>query len=206
MSRAVRTFAATIALAACTPDASRAPPPVSPAPPPASFSEEPTALLRFASKRFHVTIPLPDGRAWRIDDHSRPELFALHAGTRSRLRLMTFTDPELTSRQRCEELARARKLVPDGDLRTVEEAVTVGPEAFDTRLWVAIAPRQGGVEGHVFAFGGFLRKCLFFHYVTDVPSVNDEAVLSSRLAIARLRVFGGLQIDSLAEPPRAPPR
>jgi hypothetical protein len=176
---------------------------------PISFSEEPVALPRFASKRFHVSIPLPDGKQWKIDDHSRAELFALHEPTRSKLHVIVFSDPELMSRQKCEERAREKKMVPAGDLRTVEDAVTVGPEAFDTRLWVAVqtGKKEGDpLVGHVFAFGGFLRKCLVFHFSSEVPSAKHELVLSSRLAIARTRVFGGLQIDALADVTREKPR
>src|SRR5207302_616791 len=42
------------------------------------FPDEPK-LLHFHSKRFALSLPLPDGRAWRIDDHSHVELVATHA-------------------------------------------------------------------------------------------------------------------------------
>ena len=42
---------------------------------------------KFRSKRFQLTVPLPDGRAWKIDDHRAPELVATHAATDSRLAL-----------------------------------------------------------------------------------------------------------------------
>jgi hypothetical protein len=188
------------------------PPVVSPTrpvhPPPAivTFSEEPTALPKFISKRFHLTLPLPDGKAWKIDDHSRPLLVATHEATRSRVEAVVFAEPDLMSRQKCEERAREMKLVPAQELQTLEDVVKTFPDAFDTRLWVALEPGKSAeqpVLGHVLAFGGFLRKCLFFHFVTEVPSARYETVLSSRLAVARLRIFGGIDIESIAEVPRS---
>jgi len=92
-------------------------------------------------------------------------------------------------------------------MTTVEDAVVIAPETFDTRIWVAIEPGNGGgpLVGHVFAFGGFLRKCLFFHYSSEVPSVDEESVLSSRLAVARTRIFGGLSLDPFGQATRNGP-
>ena len=172
----------------------------------ASFPEE-VKLARFHSKRFAMVVPLPDGKAWRIDDHTHTELTATHAATQSKLVVTLFADPELMNRQKCEEKARERKLVPPGEMRTVEEKITIGPETYDTRVWVAIEPGAPGkpLVGHVFAFGGFLRKCLFFHFSSEVPSANDEDVLSARLAVARTRVLDGITLDPFAEPPREKP-
>src|SRR5208282_4208299 len=40
---------------------------------PGSLSLESRTLLRYHSPRFKVSVPLPDGRTWRIDDHSKGE-------------------------------------------------------------------------------------------------------------------------------------
>ena len=120
-------------------------------------------LPSFHSKRFELSLPLPDGKAWRIDDHSHVELVASHAPTRSKLVVYVFADPELMSRQSCEEKARARGLVPNVDMRTVEDHVAIGPETYDTRLWVTIAAPKGGGRA---AFGA--RFCLW-RFSTKVP-------------------------------------
>ena len=66
-------------------------------------------------------------------------------------------------------------------LRTLEDHVTVGPEAFDSRVWVAVEiGKKNELVGHVFAFGGNIRTCLFFHARTTVPSAGSEIVLSER--------------------------
>lgn len=171
------------------------------------FPEE-HKLLHFHSKRFGLVLPLPDGKGWKINDHSQTELVATHATTTSKLVVTVFADPELMSRQKCEEKARERKLVPAGEMRTVEQQIVTGPEAYDTRVWIAVEPPTTPgkpIVGHVFAFGGFLRKCLFFHFRSEVPTPKDEEALSSRLAIARLRVLDGITIDPFIEPPKEKP-
>ncbi len=189
-------------LGACG-DPAPAPPPKAPtdAAPrkPADLPGEEGAWGKFHSKRFLLSIPLPDGHAGRIDDHSRPALFAVHDGTSSKLWLEITQEDELVNRQRCEAKARALGWVPaDARLSTVEDDVTTGPEAYDSRVWVALdAGRPGGaIEGHVFLFGGFLRKCLLVHFVTTVPSAKDEDVLSSRLALASARLVKGIALDA----------
>jgi hypothetical protein len=173
-------------------------PPAQPRPP--HFATDDAAWGKFHSKRFQLSIPLPDGRAWRIDDHSRAELVAVHGPTSSRATLVVTQEEDLMNRQRCETRARELGHVPNAALTTVEDHVTVGPDAFDSRVWVALdAGKPGGaVEGHVFLFGAFLRRCLFVHVATAVPSAKDDDVLASRLAIARARIVRGITMD----PPR----
>jgi hypothetical protein len=155
---------------------------------------------KFHSKRFQLTIPLPGGKAWKIDDHRSAELVATHAETGSRLQLLATQEPDLMNRHRCEERARAIGWVPDqgGRLMTVEDQVHVGPDAYDSRVWVALeAGKPGGaVDGHVFLFGAFLRRCLLVHLTTSVPSARDEEVLASRLAVATARVVKAIDIDA----------
>ncbi|MBX3262481.1 MAG: hypothetical protein KF782_22565 [Labilithrix sp.] len=163
------------------------------------YAREDAAWGKFHSKRFQATIPLPDGRAWKIDDHRGPELVAVHAPTDSRLTLVATQEDELMNRQRCEERARARGWVTKPTLSTVEDQVTVGPDAYDSRVWVAVdaAGEGGALEGHVFLFGAFLRRCLLVHLSTRVPSTKDDEVLASRLAVASARIVKAIAIDPL---------
>jgi hypothetical protein len=173
----------------------------------ASFPEE-KKLLHFHSKRFGVQLPLPDGKGWKINDHSQPELVATHAATTSKITLTVFADPELMNRQKCEDKSREKKLVSATEMRVVEQQIVTGPEAYDTRVLIAIEPPAmpgKPIIGHVFAFGGFLRKCLFFHFQSEVPTANDEETLSARLAIARVRVLDAIAIDPFIEPPKEKP-
>lgn len=168
-------------------------------PRPPQFATDDAGWGRFRSKRFQLSFPLPDGKGWKIDDHSRPELVAVHPTTTSRVTVLATHEEDLMNRQRCEVRARELGQVPKADLTTVEDHVTTGPEAYDSRIWVALdAAKPGGaVEGHVFLFGAFLRRCLIVHVSTVVPSAKDEDILSSRLAIARARIVGGLTLDPL---------
>ena len=159
--------------------------------------------------RLALYLPLPDGKQWRIDDHSRPELFATHAPTQSSVMVTIFRNDVLVGRRECEAAARDRKLVPSGELSTLEDSVEMTLENFDTRVWVAVEPGptpESPVVGHVMAFGGFLRKCYAFDFATRVDGARDANVLSSRLAYARSRILGGLQLEGLTVVPREAPR
>ncbi len=164
------------------------------------YSTDDAAWGRFRSKRFLLSFPLPDGKAWRIDDHSRPALFAVHEPTKSRLMLLQTYEDELVNRQKCEQRARALGWIASSTLTTVADETTIGPEGYDSRIWVALdaGRASGGLEGHVFLFGAFIRQCLLVHVSTEVASTKDEDVLSERLALARARILRGLTI----EPPR----
>jgi hypothetical protein len=167
---------------------------------PPRYPSEDAAWGRYHSKRFQLSFPLPDGKAWRIDDHSRPSLFAMHEPTSSRVSVLATQEDDLVNRQKCEARARDLGWVASTTLTTVDDQTTIGPEAYDSRIWVALdAAKPGGaLEGHVYLFGAFIRRCLLVHVSTKVASAKDEDVLSDRLALARARIVRGLTID----PPR----
>jgi hypothetical protein len=174
----------------------------------ASFADGQEPLPRYRSKRLALSLPLPQGRSWRIDDHSRPELIAVHPPTHSRVLVAIVRADDLVGRKQCEELALARKLVPESPVQILDEEVAVTQGTFDTRIRVTLRPSEderGPLEGHVTAFGGFLRKCYVFDFSTEVARAADEPVLSSRLAFARARILGGLELDSFATISRARP-
>ncbi|HEY8079544.1 MAG TPA: hypothetical protein VIF62_35685 [Labilithrix sp.] len=200
-----RVFVAALATAICAcGEPAPAPPPktamdTTPTRPPALGDD--ASWGKYHSKRFQLTIPLPEGKDWKIDDHSRPALFALHDGVASKLWVELTNEDELVNRKKCEDRARALGWVPpETRLSTVEDEVVTGPELYDSRVWVALDPgRPGGaIDGHVFLFGGFLRRCLLVHFMTTVPSAHDEDVISTRLALAETRIVRGIALD----PPR----
>ena len=55
------------------------------------------------------------------------------------------------------------------------------------------------------AFGAYVRKCLFVHLTSSVASERDEATLSQRLAVARVKLVTGITIDELDTIPREKP-
>lgn len=167
-----------------------------------SFPDDARPLAHYHSARLALSLPLPDGHAWRIDDHSGAELVATHAATRSRVMLATFRADGLVGRSQCEALAHERRLVAETpDLHPLEDVSGLTQVTFDTRTVVAIVPGAGPDQplvGHVMAFGGFLRKCYVFDFSTEVAGAADEPVLSARLAYARARILGGLVLDPFA--------
>jgi hypothetical protein len=167
---------------------------------PPDFSAEDATWEKFHSKRYKLTLPLPDGKAWKIDDHRSPELVAVHPPTGSRVAILVTQEEDLMNRQRCAERAeRLGWLKRAPFFTTVEDQVRAGPAAYDSRVWVAIdaVPPGGGVEGHAFMFGAFLRRCLLVHFSTVVRSAKAEDVLASRLAIASTRIVKEISVDPL---------
>lgn len=171
------------------------------------FGSDTSKWGTYHSKRFQVSFSLPDGKAWRIDDHSRPSLRAVHEATGSRLELIGTRETDLMNRERCEARARETGFVPNAHLVTVDDEVTVSPGPYDSRVWVAIdtpadaKSPSGALHGHVFLFGAFLRQCLLVHFETTVDSQGEEPALSSRLAMARARIVRDMSLD----PPRTTP-
>ncbi len=177
-------------------------------PPSAPFPESASDWTPVHSGRFGMNIPLPHARGWVLDDHSRAELVAVDRATQSSVVVLRELEPDLVNHTMCEARARKLGLVPERATRTIEDVVTTGPEAFDTRVRVALDARGGAngpLVGHVFAFGAYVRKCLFVLFTTSVASERDEATLSQRLAVARVKLVAGITIDELDTVPRAKP-
>jgi hypothetical protein len=165
-----------------------------------TLGDSTTEMVRYHSKRLALSLPLPDGPAWVVDDRSRGELVATHAATRSTVVVTVIRTDDVVGRDQCEAIARSRGLLPEEPLQTVEDAVVVTQGTFDTRIRVALQPGGGpdrSLTGYVTAFGGFLRKCYVFAFSTGVAHAYDEAALSSRLAFARTRILPGLELDPL---------
>jgi hypothetical protein len=212
MSRPSRTVVALASLVALTSACARNPATPAAAAPrarvPIAFPDDPTPLPRYHSKRLALSVPLPNGREWAIDDHSQPELVLRHDPTRSTIVAAVLRADELVGRTQCEALARESHLLPREDLRTLEDEVAITQGNYDTRIRVALAPGarpESPMTGYVVAVGGFLRKCFVFTFATEVDRAADEPVLSSRLAFARARILGGLELDAFASVPRDRP-
>jgi hypothetical protein len=174
----------------------------------ATFGDDTARLPRYRSKRLSLSLPLPDGSAWRIDDHTSPALIATHAPTRSRVLVAVFRADEPVGRTQCEELARGAGYLADGPSRTLDDEIAVTQSTFDTRIRVALRPGSDSRQplvGEVTAVGGFLRKCYVFDFSTEVGGADDEPALSARLAFARTRILGGLELQPFDAVPRLAP-
>lgn len=206
MARQGLALALALGVAACGPATEAKPPP----PPPVvaagavSFSEG-AAAARYHSGRFGLSVALPDGKAWRIDDHAKRELSATHAPTHSSLTVYQWNESELMNRAKCETRARELGLDVEGEADVVEQQVANVPDGWDARIVVLseLRPAAKTVLGHVVAYAASIRKCLFFHFQTDARA-GEETVVSTRLAVARVTILGGLTMDVFGAVPREP--
>jgi hypothetical protein len=158
----------------------------------------------FVSKRFDLTVPLPDGRAWRIDDRSSSWLTAKHEASSSELAIRIWNEPDLMNRARCEERARLSRPLPDRARSDVlrRDPVAV-PFDFDTIAEIGIvAPPAAGapIEGFVMAFGGRVRRCFAYLYLTRAVGPAAEQKLGVRLATMADGSLGGMRHASDLSP------
>ena len=181
-------IAVALGLPACAP---AAPPPPSPAPA-ASASSSPAAdpvagwekgpWARYHSLRHGVFVPLPDGRAWQIDDHVSDWMVATHAASTSVLRLRVLREAHGMNKTKCE--ARARALDPNLPKaetgRVIVESDDVLP-GWDAHLVAFVVPKKESLDAHLMVFASNLRRCLLVHYATRSSSKDSEAVVGARL-------------------------
>jgi hypothetical protein len=182
-----------LAAQACAPSPDRPGPAAQPLPRPASSADIPDARWgRFPSRRFDLVVALPDGKSWRIDDHSSRWLVASHAASGSHLWARTWREPTLANRARCE--ARAREWAPK--LPALERAQlidrrivpAVPAPGFDTEIVAGIEPPQASpqgerVQGFVTAFGAEGKKCVAIVFTTSLQGASAAARLGDRLAL-----------------------
>ncbi len=146
----------------------------------------------FVSLRFGLKLPLPDGKAWRIDDHEGSWLVARHPGSGSELVVKGWREDAVMNRARCEERARFWRKIPERESADIVERHAVDvPVGFDTVVEVGvIAPALRGKKGKgeeelrgvAMAFGGKGRRCFTWVYTTSAGGRGAEAVLGERLA------------------------
>lgn len=192
--------------------------PAAPLPPPLLSAQPPVppaslagaAWGTFHSERFELQLPLPDGRAWHIDDHGGPWLTATHAASQSMLVARTWTEDGRVSRQRCEERARLWRTFPDPSRAEEVNARSIeAPAGFDTFVSVGVLPgkQDGVVSGFAVAFGGHAHRCFAWVYTTAASGAGAGPVLGERLATMVERSLGRVVIESELTPriPREEP-
>jgi hypothetical protein len=175
--------------------------------PPLAKSFEGTSWATFHSKRFELSLRLPDGPAWRIDDHRSPWLRAAHEGTRSKIALRSWREDENVTRAAC--YARARgwdPSLPDLDTaRLLDDGVRAVANQ-DARVVVGLGPAAEGpsIEGFVLAIAGDVRRCLLVAYQTDAVGPAAEGDVADRLAIVADRLLPTIKLDQSFAPSREP--
>jgi hypothetical protein len=156
-------------------------------------------LLRFHSTRFDMSVPLPDGKSWRIDDHHAPVMRATHESTRSIVELAIWREDELVNRAICEKRAYEKRLVAEPAGEEISTELVGIPTGWDTGIWIGADHDDKTIVGQLVAFGAFIHKCMVFRFETKAD-LKDAQVVSDRLAFVRLRVFEGLTPDSFNVP------
>src|SRR5262249_54179224 len=174
-------------------------PPIPPVPPPLGESTWGT----FRSERFELTLPLPDGRAWRIDDHTGPWLSATHRASESALVVRSWTEDGRVTRERCEERARLWRAFPDparaGEVKT---RPIDAPAGFDTLVSVGVltGKPEDPVSGFALAFGGHGHRCFAWAYTTAARGPGAALLLGERLATMVERSLGRVEIENEVAP------
>jgi hypothetical protein len=148
-------------------------------------------------------LPLPDGHAWRIDDHKGPWLEATHAASESTLLVRSWTEDGRVNRRRCEERARLWHTFPDpANLEIVSEKSIEAPAGFDT--FVSVGLRAGKpdepVTGYALAFGGHLHRCFAWAYATVARGPGAAELLGERLATMVEQSLGRVVFESKLTP------
>ena len=174
----------------------------------------------FPSKRFGLRLPLPDGHAWRIDDHTGRFLVAIHTSTESELAVRLWREDEVVNRQRCEAKARVLRTLPERTgAELVDRRAALVPAEFDTvvETFVVPAKAQGqSITAFALAFGGLERKCFAYVFTTRAAGAGAEQAVGDRLgamvrgSLERLSFSGELEQrverPKAFEEPGAPPR
>lgn len=187
-------------------------------PPAASVAPEPapSALLdadwgRFRSQRYGLSVPLPEGETWRIDDRSSRWLDALHTPTETRLRARTWLEPRPVNRAHCE--AEARRFASDlpvvDEQGVIEDKVTddlFAPD-FSSRLIVGmgnVSPDSDKLEGYVMAYGASGRRCVAMVFTARSKGPKGSATLGERLELGTRIAENTLYVSRLPSGPLEP--
>jgi hypothetical protein len=182
-----------------------APPPQASASAPASF--EGARWGTFHSKRFDLSLGLPDGSAWKIDDHRSPWLRASHESTHSTLLARSWSEDQNVTRKAC--YARAREweaALPEIDgAGLIDDGMRKVLGGEDARVAVGIDARVSpGVGGFVVAIVGSIRRCMVFAFQTRAEGQGAEDEIASRLALVAERFVPSIKLDQSFAPSRVP--
>jgi hypothetical protein len=155
---------------------------------------------------------LPDGKAWKINDHKGSWLVATHAGSSSSISLRVYLEDEAVNRARCEAHARADDpaLPPEEPGKQADSRDLAILPGWDAHSLVTTTPRsQRGqpldVEGHLVAFGALVRRCVVIHYATRAQGPEAAGVVGTRLGEAARIVRDIEWVDERQGPGREPP-
>jgi len=155
----------------------------------------------FHSKRFELSLGLPDGSTWKIDDHRSAWLKATHDPTRSALLVRVWSETENVTRKGC--YARARQWesgLPDLDAQPLidDQMRTLLGYRDAARVAVGVLVRGGAAPatgGFVVAIVGEIRRCFLVAFQTEASGVSSQDEVADRLAIVTDRLLPSMKLD-----------
>jgi hypothetical protein len=154
------------------------------------------AFERMSVPKQQLSIPLPNRSGWRSLPDPGTFVVLEHAATRSRLLLRVWREPEVMSRQACEERARLlRELPPSGgELGTSR---VDAPRGFDTKVVAGVATTEPGepLVGYLVAFGASVHRCFALAYTTEASGPSPEETIGNRLAVVEGLIVRGIRLE-----------
>lgn len=210
------TIAGALSCAACTstPTPSPAPSPSASSTASASSASSARARIgwegawgRFHSRRHGAWLQLPDGAAWRIDDHKASWLVARHPATSTVLRFKLFREEHAVNRDRCEAMMRRDDpTLPREDDAAIDRA-DAPVAGWDSRAFAVVSASRDAdapLVGQYVAWGASIRRCFALHVATSARGADAAATLGARLAeLPELTKRLSFE-DTTAGPGRAP--
>ena len=175
--------------------------------PPSTFQG--TRWGTFHSKRFELSLGMPDGATWKIDDHKTPWLRAIHAPTRSALTVRSWTEDSNVTRRSCYARARAwEPRLPDLEGQSLiddKTRVLLGSRDARVAVGVTVAADPDPVTGgFVVAIVGDVRRCIVVAFQTEANGAGAQDEVADRLAIAADRLLPSMKLDQSFTPSREP--
>jgi hypothetical protein len=153
-----------------------------------------------------MSIQLPDGSAWKIDDHRSPWLRATHEATRSKLAVRSWHEDENVTRKAC--YARAREW--DSSLPDLETSPLIedglrsllNSKGARVAVGLAVQPAHPATSGFVVAIVGEVRRCTLVAYQTEAGGPSAENDVGERLAVVVDRLLPSMKMDHSFAPSR----
>jgi hypothetical protein len=215
----VSVIAAAVALALVTCAAPVAQAPATPPVASASASATTASIAdakwaRFRSKRFELSVAFPEGKSWRIDDHTTPWLTARHVPTDSVVRARIWHEATIVNAAACERRAREwLRDIPDAsEIEIIDErrAENVPAGGYDTVVRAGVmAPKSNSASAQlssvVLAFGASMKKCFAATFISQISGANASAQSGERLAIGTRIIESAIHQSELDQPSRQPP-
>jgi hypothetical protein len=163
----------------------------------------------FHSARFELSLDLPDGKAWRVDDHRAPWLVATHEPTRSTLKLRSWTEDRVVTKRGCYERARQwQQGLPDIDgPGAIGDEVRQLDATVEARLVSGVSVPDGSpdIAGFSVAVGTAVRKCVVIVYETKASRPAGPEAVADRLAVVFETVMAKVRFDRTLNPLRDVP-